>query len=110
VDHFLGVLLIPFTVSIRNNITIIFFHGAALISHLRIGWCYLLVIYFGSKPRGTAFSTLLKRSVDKFVLCIFLVVSCKVAPPNCLMYHVIRFCNNNTVNENENVFIHVHIK
>jgi hypothetical protein len=44
------------------------------------------------KERELLLSTLLKRWVDKFiVLCIFLVMSCRVAPLNCLNYHVIGF-------------------
>jgi hypothetical protein len=37
------------------------------------------------KERELLLSTLLKRWIDKFIvlLCIFLVMSCKVAPPNC---------------------------
>jgi hypothetical protein len=50
------------------------------------------------KERELFLSTLRKRSVDKFIvsLCIFLVMSCKIAI--------------STVDENENVFIHVCIK
>jgi hypothetical protein len=49
---------------------------------------YLLYIFVPTKKLELFISTLLKRSVDEFIvlLCIFFVVSCKVAPLNCSKY------------------------
>jgi hypothetical protein len=86
-------------VSIRNNITIICFTVLGSEQPLLF---YLLYSFLPTKKkkkkkeRELLLSTLIEKSVDKFIvlLCIFLVMSCKVAPPSCLIYHVIGFCIN----------------
>jgi hypothetical protein len=55
-----------------------------------------------TKKKGNSYilSTLLKRWIDKFiVLCIFIVMSCKVAPLNCLICHVIGCDNSKLMRE-----------
>jgi hypothetical protein len=72
------------------------FHGAALFCYLtfRFGAAVvvtLFAVYLRSNPtRGELFfSTLLKRSIDKFIVlgisCC--VMSYEVAPLNCLLFH-----------------------